>query len=85
MWWCNNCRRFLEDVEVTFDEKHDERLGGCGFPLGDMPEHLVILERRGDFWREKHSERLKELEDLTNYVWELKDKINFLCIERGFN
>lgn len=30
MWWCPECKVFLEWDEVTFQETHDERAGGCG-------------------------------------------------------
>ena len=23
-WWCPNCKRVLDDKEVTFDERHDQ-------------------------------------------------------------
>lgn len=29
-WWCETCRRQIENVEVTHDETHDLRAGGCG-------------------------------------------------------
>jgi hypothetical protein len=29
-WWCPRCKMLLEWDEVTFEETHDERAGGCG-------------------------------------------------------
>ena len=33
-WFCYHCNRKLEPAEVTYDERHDERAGGCGNPVG---------------------------------------------------
>jgi len=30
MWWCPTCNTRLDVAEVTWDERHDERCGGCG-------------------------------------------------------
>jgi hypothetical protein len=30
MWWCDDCCKEIEGAEVTFQERHDERCGGCG-------------------------------------------------------
>jgi hypothetical protein len=30
-WWCPTCKRSVPGVEVTYNETHDERRGGCGF------------------------------------------------------
>lgn len=29
-WWCDNCQIEVEGRDVTFQECHDERAGGCG-------------------------------------------------------
>lgn len=29
-WWCETCRCYVAPSEVTSDERHDERAGGCG-------------------------------------------------------
>lgn len=29
-WWCPTCKEFLDGIEVTYEETHDERCGGCG-------------------------------------------------------
>lgn len=29
-WWCENCRTLVDGVEVTYQETHDIRAGGCG-------------------------------------------------------
>jgi len=39
MWWCPTCEEWLEWDEVTYEETHDERIGGCGERvLPDKPE-----------------------------------------------
>ena len=30
MWWCDECGKLVPDNEVTFEETHDPRQGGCG-------------------------------------------------------
>lgn len=30
MWYCDDCGVFVEPDNVTFEESHDTRLGGCG-------------------------------------------------------
>jgi hypothetical protein len=30
MWWCPECEKELAGAEVTFEETHDPRYGGCG-------------------------------------------------------
>ena len=32
-WYCNNCGITLHSGEVTFEEEHDKRIGGCGMPV----------------------------------------------------
>jgi hypothetical protein len=29
-WWCDDCQEEIEGSQVTFQERHDERYGGCG-------------------------------------------------------
>lgn len=37
-WWCPACRCGVIGSHVTYDERHDERIGGCGaFVECDMP------------------------------------------------
>ena len=36
-WWCPNCRTPVDPAAVTFDERHDERNGGCGISLAAAP------------------------------------------------
>lgn len=30
VWWCPNCRRWVQNNDVTYQERHDPRSGGCG-------------------------------------------------------
>ncbi len=30
MWWCPTCKKNIDGEEVTYEETHDERCGGCG-------------------------------------------------------
>ena len=32
-WWCPECRTGVLPEGVTFDERHDERCGGCGWAV----------------------------------------------------
>ena len=29
-WWCDNCKKWVHPKDVTYEETHDERAGGCG-------------------------------------------------------
>lgn len=29
-WWCDDCQKEIDGCEVTYEERHDERYGGCG-------------------------------------------------------
>ena len=29
-WYCETCKKYLDPKEVTFEETHDVRCGGCG-------------------------------------------------------
>ena len=37
-WYCPYCDEFLNDDEVTFEEMHDRRSGGCGHPVQTEPD-----------------------------------------------
>ena len=30
LWWCPTCKLWVEPQLITYDERHDERYGGCG-------------------------------------------------------
>ena len=32
-WYCSTCDEYLENKEVTFEETHDPKCGGCGNPV----------------------------------------------------
>ena len=32
-WYCEKCKRFIPNEEVTFEETHDTRSGGCGYAV----------------------------------------------------
>ena len=36
-WYCPYCDEYLLGSEVTFEETHDLRVGGCGYPVGGPP------------------------------------------------
>jgi hypothetical protein len=40
-WWCPQCRREVPPAEVTYQETHDPRAGGCGHPVGAAPVEVV--------------------------------------------
>jgi hypothetical protein len=29
-WWCSNCKEWVNPRDVTYEERHDVRSGGCG-------------------------------------------------------
>ena len=37
-WYCPYCDEYLLPEEVTFEEKHDKRVGGCGYPVQSKPD-----------------------------------------------
>lgn len=37
-WYCPYCDAYLRGEEVTFEELHDPRIGGCGFPVQGKPD-----------------------------------------------
>lgn len=37
-WFCAHCQTGVPNVNVTFEEQHDPRAGGCGYRVGDWPE-----------------------------------------------
>jgi hypothetical protein len=34
-WWCWKCKKNLDSVDVTYQETHDPRQGGCGEYIGE--------------------------------------------------
>lgn len=30
-WWCPECQKYVDGRDVTFEETHDTRSGGCGY------------------------------------------------------
>ena len=30
-WWCPECREWVQNEHVTYEETHDTRNGGCGY------------------------------------------------------
>ena len=40
-WWCNGCNEYVPSEEVTYEETHDTRAGGCGEDcLPDKPSSV---------------------------------------------
>ena len=37
-WYCPFCDEYLIGEEVTFEETHDQRCGGCGNPVSGIPD-----------------------------------------------
>lgn len=60
-WYCGHCRHEVNPRHVTYDERHDERSGGCGNVLhDDIPDYLnsidairaVVLKQDAEFqWK----------------------------------
>lgn len=36
-WYCPHCELIIPPIKVTFDERHDERDGGCGLAVTAGP------------------------------------------------
>lgn len=54
-WFCAHCQIGVPSVNVTFEEAHDPRAGGCGYRVGDWP---VAAEEGGlpvAPWEERES------------------------------
>jgi hypothetical protein len=32
-WWCPNCNEWVSPRDVTYEETHDVRSGGCGYAV----------------------------------------------------
>lgn len=32
-WWCPNCNKWVSPRDVTYEETHDIRSGGCGYAV----------------------------------------------------
>jgi hypothetical protein len=30
LWWCPECQTEIDGIAVTYQERHDDRAGGCG-------------------------------------------------------
>ena len=41
-WYCPRCKEWLDGLVVTFDETHDTRDGGCGCPVMDHEDGLLM-------------------------------------------
>lgn len=41
MWWCHACGEEVDSIEVTYDELHDERFGGCGEDVEWLDEEEI--------------------------------------------
>ncbi len=33
VWWCDKCKKIVQDDHVTYEETHDPKRGGCGSNL----------------------------------------------------
>lgn len=49
-WWCETCEKWIDPVDVTFQERHDERSGGCGESVDWLPKYdlMITFCRRSD-------------------------------------
>lgn len=43
-YWCSECNRALEWREVTFEETHDEHVGGCGHAVSFRASKYISHE-----------------------------------------
>jgi hypothetical protein len=47
-WWCETCQRTVDPIDVTYDETHDFRKGGCGqhvFVRSALPPGTALLPK----------------------------------------
>lgn len=45
MWWCGTCIRYIPSQEVTYDECHDDRMGGCGYNVTPEKNRTFTTEQ----------------------------------------
>lgn len=48
-WWCRHCKQAVAGCDVTFDEAHDVRVGGCGstvIPSTPVPGAALTEDKR---------------------------------------
>lgn len=37
-WYCPYCDEYLTGEDVTYEEMHDTKHGGCGYPVQGLPD-----------------------------------------------
>lgn len=52
MWWCDNCGVHVDGRNVTYEETHDSRAGGCGLPVYANTDSAVPVSKKAghDDW-----------------------------------
>ena len=56
-WWCPICESWVDGKDVTYDERHDERTGGCGRAVDECPNYSAFI---ADAWRVVEKMRLDD-------------------------
>jgi hypothetical protein len=42
-WYCEECGEEVDPHDVTYEETHDERAGGCGHPVYWIDEEVCTV------------------------------------------
>jgi hypothetical protein len=58
-WYCPTCNQEVPCNHVTFDERHDERAGGCGGYVGEEAQEPIGADRVREIYEEWVAEREK--------------------------
>ncbi len=53
-WWCADCAEGVDGSDVTFEERHDERVGGCGGRVVPCQPEPDRCEDCGRPWKRGH-------------------------------
>lgn len=54
-WWCDNCKRTVKPEEVTYEEVHCVKSGGCGFMVVWRPNKILPLINHWSDWQSEKS------------------------------
>jgi hypothetical protein len=50
-WYCPTCNQEVPCNHVTFDERHDERAGGCGGYVGEPAQEPIGADRVREYYK----------------------------------
>lgn len=73
-WFCEHCQTEVLPEHVTFEETHDARCGGCGYPVitkkeyTDLKSQLQAANEQIGWMREK-LDKARELFEDYHLIW----------------